>query len=59
MGRSKSNYEKLKYNIDPSDTSDCYVSKKYGVTNREAFEDPDKNYRIHRKDKPIIKKYQK
>jgi hypothetical protein len=40
---NESNYEKLKYNIDPSDTSDCYVSKKYAVTRQDTFKDPDKN----------------
>jgi hypothetical protein len=56
---NESNYEKLKYNIDPSDTSDCYVSKKYAVTRQDAFKDPDKKYRIHEKDKATVKKYQK
>lgn len=55
----ENDFEKLKYNIDPSDTSDCYVSKKYGVTNKNAFKDPDKKYRIHEKDKATVKKYQK
>ena len=55
----ESYYEKLNHNIDPSDSSDCYVSKAYGITNKNAFRDPDKYYRIHEKDKEIVKKYRK
>ena len=55
----ESDFEKLNYNIDPSDSSDCYVSKKYSVTKQDAFKDPDKKYRIHEKDKATVKKYQK
>lgn len=55
----ESDFEKLLHNIDPFDTSDCYVSKKYAVTRRDAFKDPDKKYRIHKKDKATVKKYQK
>ena len=55
----ESDFEKLLHNIDPFDTSDCYVSKNYGVTNKNAFKDADKKYRVHPKDKNTIKKYQK
>lgn len=55
----ESNYEKLKHNIDPLDSSNCYVSKEYSITRKDAFQDPDKYYRIHEKDKGTVKKYQK
>ena len=50
-------YERLKYNINPKDNKDCYVNKKYSITQKNAFEDPKENYRIHEKDKDTIKKY--
>ena len=55
----ESDYEKMLYNIDPNDKEDCYVKKKFDVSRYDAFEDPDKNYRIHEKDRARIKKHQK
>ena len=55
----ESDFERLLHNIDPFDKSDCYVSKKFGVTNKNAFIDADKKFRIHPKDKSTVKKYQK
>lgn len=55
----ESDFEKLLHNIDPFDASDCYVSKRYSVTNKNAFNDADKRYRVHSKDKGTVKKYQK
>lgn len=52
-------FEKLFYNIDPDDIEDCYVKKQFSITDRDAFEDPDKKYRIHEKDKDTVRKYQK
>ena len=52
-------FEKLHYNIDPDDKSDCYVKKQYSITDKNAFVDADKKYRIHQKDKDTVKKYQK
>ena len=52
-------FEKLRYNIDPDDDSDCYVKKQYSITDSSAFNDADKKYRIHPKDKNTVKKYQK
>ena len=52
-------FEKLKYNIDPDDYSDCYVKKQYSITEQNAFKEADKKYRIHPKDKNTVKKYQK
>ena len=56
---NEADFEKLHYNIDPEDTSDCYVKKQYEVNDRDAFKDADKKYRIHPKDKNTVKKYQK
>ena len=53
------NFEKLLYNIDPHDDSPCYVKKQYSITDKNAFKDADKKYRIHEKDKNTVKKYQK
>lgn len=52
-------YERLNYNIDPQDDRECYVNKKYSITQKTAFEEPIKKYRIHDKDKDTIKKYSK
>ena len=56
---NEADFEKLHYNIDPEDMSDCYVKKQYSVTEQKAFKDADKKYRIHPKDKNTVKKYQK
>ena len=53
------NFEKLLHNIDPHDPKDCYVKKQFSITDRDAFEDPEKEYRIHEKDKDTVRKYQK
>ena len=55
----ESNYEKLIYNIDSTDSRDCYVKKKFEVNRNDAFENPDKKYRIHEKDRETINKYKK
>ena len=51
--------ELLEHNIDPEDNSSCYVKKRYSITDKNAFVDADKKYRIHPKDRARIKKYQK
>ena len=56
---NETDFEKLLYNIDPDDSEDCYVKKQFSITDMDAFETPKKKYRIHEKDKPTIKKYQK
>ncbi len=55
----ENDFEKLLYNIDPSDKRPCYVKKQYEINDRDAFRDADKKYRIHDKDKNTVKKYQK
>ena len=52
-------FEKLRYNIDPADNSPCYVKKQFEINHSKAFKDADKKYRIHEKDKNTVKKYQK
>lgn len=52
-------FEKLLYNIDPDDKTDCYIKKQFEVNDRDAFKEADKKYRIHPKDKNTVKKYQK
>lgn len=52
-------FEKLRYNIDPDDPGPCYVKKRYEINHSNAFEDPKKKYRIHPKDWETVKKYQK
>ena len=56
---NEADFEKLNYNIDPDDKSNCYVKKQYSITEQNAFRDPDKKYRIHPSDKNTVKKYQK
>lgn len=55
----ESDFERLQYNIDPDDPAPCYVKKQYEINDRGAFVEADKKYRIHPKDKPTVKKYQK
>lgn len=54
-------YERLKHNIDPAEDGirSVYVKKKFDVTRKDAFRDPDKKYRIHPDDVNTIKKYKK
>lgn len=54
-------YERLKHNIDPAGDGkrSSYVKKRYGVKGRNHFADPDRPYRIHKKDVPTIKKNKK
>ena len=52
-------YERLRHNIDPSDSEPCYVKKKFEINRDDAFEEPKKKYRIHEKDRDTVKKYQK
>ena len=52
-------FEKLRYNIDPTDNSPCYVKKQFETNHSNAFKDADKKYRIHEKDKDTVKKHQK
>ena len=56
---NENDYEKLRYNIDPDDKSDCYVKKQFEINHSNAFCDTDKKYRIHEKDKDTVRKYQK
>ena len=52
-------YEKLKHNVDPRDPDPAYLRKRYGVAHINAFQPPDKKYRIHEEDRKTVKKYQK
>lgn len=52
-------FEELKHNIDPDDKEKCYVKKQFEINHSNAFNDADKKYRIHPKDKNTVKKYQK
>ncbi len=58
-GKEK-DYEQLNYNIDPtvkdSKIEPSYVRKEYGIDPSNAFDPPDKEYRIHKDDMPIVKK---
>ena len=56
---NENDYEKLRYNIDPDDKSDCYVKKQFEINHTNAFREADKKYRIHEKDKDTVRKYQK
>ena len=56
---NEEDFEKLKHNIDLDDNSDCYVKKQFEINHSNAFQEPDKKYRIHPKDKNTVKKYQK
>ena len=55
----ENDYEKLKHNIDPKDKSACYVKKSFEINHSNAFEEPEKEYRIHPKDRDTVRKYQK
>ena len=52
-------YERLRHNIDPSDSEPCYVKKSFSIKRDDAFKDAEKRYRIHEKDRDTVKKYQK
>ena len=52
-------YVKLRYNIDPGDSEPTYLKRRYGVNPLNAFDPPDKKYRIHEEDRKTVKKYQK
>ena len=54
-------FEQLKHNIDPNEDGmrPTYVKKQFEINRRNAFEDPDKRYRIHDDDKKTIKRYKK
>ena len=53
------NYEKLNYNIDPNDNSDCYLKKTYEISDRTSLVKARIKYRIHESDKQKIKLYKK
>ena len=55
------NYELLKHNIDPDEDGikPSYMKKHYEINRYNAFEEPDKKYRIHNDDKETVKKYKK
>ena len=57
----ESKYEKLKYNIDSTapKSEKSYVKKFFDISEETSFREPDKQYRIHEKDKETIKKYKK
>ena len=56
----ENDYEKLNHNINPREIGrDSYVRKKYSVSVSSSFEPPDKKYRIHYDDLPIIKRHKK
>ena len=48
--------EKLMHNINPKDTSDCYVKLKVESFNSKFYEERTKykDYRIHQEDQPTI-----
>ena len=52
-------YDLLGYNIDPFDHEPCYVSKKFSIEDKDAFEATPKKYRIHHSDKEKVRQYQK
>ena len=47
----------MKHNIDPSDSSKIYMRPFYFVGKAIDFEDPNKKYRIHKEDMPLVRKY--
>lgn len=54
-------YERLKHNIDPNEDGvrNSYVKTKPETTRSDSLLDPDRKYRIHRDDMPLIRKYKK
>ena len=54
-------FELLNHNIDPEKDGfePSYVKKIYSISRDDSFVPPEKNYRIHDEDVPIIKKYKK
>ena len=57
----EADFDLLKHNIDPDmdGKEPSYVRKKYLVDRHNAFEAPDKKYRIHDEDRETIKRYKK
>ena len=55
------NFELLKHNIDPAEDGvrPSYMKKQYEINRKDAFESPDKKYRIHDDDKETVKQYKK
>ncbi len=54
-------YERLKHNIDPEEDGKrfSYVKTKPEISRSDSLRDPDRKYRIHKDDLPIIRKYKK
>lgn len=46
---------KLKHNVDPSSSEDCYGVYYRGARSMSEFQPPKKNYRIHKDDKETIR----
>ena len=52
-------YVKLRHNIDSKDPEPSYLKMKHSIDPMNAFDPPDKKYRIHAEDRKTVKKYQK
>ena len=54
-------FELLNHNIDPEEDGikPTYIKKHYEVNRHNAFEEPDKKYRIHEEDSEKVKRYKK
>lgn len=52
----KADKQKLSHNINPNDTTDCYVKTKVERQKYNTYREKEeyKNYRIHKSDKPKI-----
>lgn len=50
---------RLKYNIAPDETEDCYVRPIPQVDSHDNFEPPKKLYRIHEEDMSLIRSLRK
>ena len=59
QGEMESEFIKLLHNIDPQDPEDSYLLKKIETGRDEAFDPPDKKYRIHEEDREKISKIKK
>ena len=55
----ESEFIKLRHNIDSKDPKDSYMLKKFRTSRDEAFDPPDKKYRIHEEDRCTVKKHMK
>ena len=55
---NEDDYVKLKHNIDPDEKEEpTYMKKWHNVAPYDAFQAPDKKYRIHQDDRETVKQY--